>query len=68
MTEDLKFDYKGVAQIMPLETISFTVWFNEQERIASFHFVVGYEQVTFFDQHSYSDFLQSLISKSYRFM
>lgn len=43
------------------------VWLNEQDRIASFHQVDGYEKQTFNTHDFFMKFLHSLQERGYRF-
>ncbi len=43
------------------------VWLNEQDRIASFHYVEGYNIQTFSCHDFFMSFLHSLQERGYRF-
>ena len=44
-----------------------TVWLDEKQRIASFHYVSGYEKREFLRRESFIRYLQSLQEYGYRF-
>lgn len=48
-------------------SVSQTVWLNEQARIASFHCVAGYEERSFTCHEFFMGFLRSLQDRGYRF-
>ena len=48
-------------------SVSQTVWLNEQVRIASFHNVAGYEECSFRCRDYFMGFLNSLQEREYRF-
>ena len=52
---------------MRTEVISHTVWINDEAKIASFHFVEGYQEKEFCTQDFFIGFLQSLVEHGYRF-
>ncbi|MBQ8801671.1 MAG: hypothetical protein IJZ52_05245 [Clostridium sp.] len=44
-----------------------TVWLNEKERIASFHYISGYQRLEFPRRESFIRYLQTLQEKGWRF-
>ena len=48
-------------------SVSQTVWLNEQARIASFHSVAGYEEHSFRCRDYFMGYLNSLQERGYRF-
>jgi len=50
-----------------MEQRNYTVWLNDQTRIASFHNVSGYEQHSFTSHEFFMGFLHSLQERGYRF-
>ena len=54
---------------MTAETvINLIVWLDDQERIASFHSVDGYERKEFLSHEHFIGFVQTLTRSGYRFM
>ena len=49
------------------EAANHTVWLSEQDRIASFHHVEGYNIQTFSCHDFFMSFLHSLQERGYRF-
>lgn len=49
------------------ETKKHIVWLNEQDRIASFHAVDGYESQTFSCHEFFMTFLHALQERGFRF-
>ena len=50
-----------------MERRDYTVWLNEQTRIASFHPVEGYSIQNFLNHEFFMRFLHSLQERGYRF-
>ena len=44
-----------------------TVWLDEQERIASFHYVSGYKKREFLRRDVFIRYLQTIVEEGYRF-
>ena len=53
---------------MPQNTATLVVWVSNQDRIASFHYVEGYQQMDFTRQDFFAGYLQSLVGQGYHFM
>ena len=55
-------------QVTAEAVVNLIVWLNDQERIASFHSVDGYERKEFLSHEHFIGFLQALTCSGYRFM